>query len=229
MPRAKAYDETALLDRAMEAFWACGFDRTSIEDLVGRTGVNRASLYAAYPDKRALFIAGLRRYLDRIVEGNIRRLTEVEPASEAVRRFFLQLVEAPIDRLRRGCLLTSSAIELGESDPEVAALIRGAFRRVEDAIFGRLVQAQKADQLVEGADPRTLARLLVTVLQGIRVMARVGVDREVMRQAVSGALSGIKSEAARVHSYTHRLARNGRRSTSRALRSERTCRGSGGR
>lgn len=227
MPRAKAYDETALLDRAMEAFWARGFDRTSIEDLVGRTGVNRASLYAAYPDKRALFIAGLRRYLDLIVEGNVRRLTEVEPASEAVRRFFLQLVEAPIDRLRRGCLLTSSAIELGESDPEVASLIRGAFRRVEDAIFRRLVQAQRADQLAEDADPRTLARLLVTVLQGIRVMARVGVDREAMRQAVSGALSGIKSEAARVQSHTRRSMRNGKRSMGRATRSGRTSRSNG--
>ncbi|MFN7087305.1 MAG: helix-turn-helix domain-containing protein [Burkholderiales bacterium] len=42
----------ALLDCAMEAFWTRGYDRTSIRELVGKTGVNRASLYGAYPDKR---------------------------------------------------------------------------------------------------------------------------------------------------------------------------------
>ncbi len=192
MPRTKAYDETALLDRAMEVFWSRGYDGTSIQELVGTTGVNRASLYGAYPDKRALFVAGLHRYLDLVVEDNMRRLGAIEPAGEAVRQFFLKLVEAPIERLRRGCLLTNSAVELGLQDAEVAALVRGAFRRVEQALCDRLVEAQKANQLVAGAQPRALARLLITVLQGIRVMARAGVDRETMRDAVKSALSAIK-------------------------------------
>lgn len=188
MARPKAYDEVALLDRVMEAFWARGYEGTSIGDLVDRTRVNRASIYGAYPDKRALFVAGIKRYLDLVVEDNIRRLLEVDPPGEAVRQFFLGLVEAPIDRMRRGCLLTNSAVELGLGDPEVAALIRGAFRRVEHAIFERLVHAQQAGQLAEGVEPKALARLLITVLQGIRVMSRVGVDRDAMRDAVKSAL-----------------------------------------
>ncbi len=189
MSRPKAYNETELLDQAMEAFWTRGYDRTSIQDLVGQTGVNRASLYGAYPDKRTLFIAGIKRYLDLVVEDNVRRLHSVEPASEAVRQFFLKLVEAPVERLRRGCLLTNSAVEIGMEDGEVAALIRGAFDRVEQAICERLTEAQRTSQFAKGAEPRALARLLIAVLQGIRVMARVGVDREVMRQAVSSALA----------------------------------------
>lgn len=191
MPRAKEYDEAALLDRTMETFWSQGYDGTSIDDLVERTGVNRASLYSVYPDKQTLFIAGIKRYLDLVVEDNIRRLRGAEPPGEAVRQFFLKLVDAPIDHLRRGCLLTNSAVELGLEDAEVAALVRGAFLRVERALCDRLVEAQKASQLAAGVHPKTLARLLITVLQGIRVMSRVGVDRETMRDAVTGALSGI--------------------------------------
>ena len=191
LPRIKEYDEAALLDQTMEAFWSQGYDGTSIDALVGRTGVNRASLYSVYPDKRALFIAGIRRYLDLVVEDNIRRLREAESPGEAVRQFFLKLVDAPIDRLRRGCLLTNSATELGVEDAEVAALIRGAFRRVERALCDRLIEAQKENRLAAGVHPKTLARLLITVLQGIRVMSRVGVDRETMRDAVMAALSGI--------------------------------------
>jgi len=40
---------------------------------------------------------------------------------------------------------------------------------------------------------------LITVLQGIRVMSRVGADRVVMRDAVKSALSGIKTAA--THAY----------------------------
>lgn len=181
----------ALLGRAMETFWTRGYDRTSIEHLVGQTGVNRASLYSVYPDKRALFVAGIKRYLDLVVEDNIRRLREVDSPGEAVRQFFLKLVEAPIERIRRGCLLTNSAVELGMDDPEVASFIRRAFQRVEQALCDRLVEAQGKNQLATGVHPKTLARLLVTVLQGIRVMSRVGVDRETMRDAVAGALAAI--------------------------------------
>ena len=199
MARPKAYDETAMLDRAMEVFWARGFDGTSIQNLVGKTGVNRGSLYGAYPDKRALFVASIRRYLDLVVEDNVRRLLAVEPAGDAVRQFFLQLVEAPPERLRRGCLLTNSAVELGMEDAQVAALIRGAFRRVEQVFCARLVEAKRVGQLTDGVQPEALARLLITVLQGIRVMSRVGVDRAAMRDAVKSALSGIKTAA--THAY----------------------------
>ncbi len=198
MPRPKAYNEAYLLNSAMEAFWAHGYDRTSIQALVGETGVNRASLYGAYPDKRALFVAGIKRYLDLVVEDNLRRLHAVEPAAEAVRQFFLKIVEAPIERLQRGCLLTNSAVEIGLEDKEVAALIRGAFDRVEQAICKRLAEVQRANQLAEGVKPRALARHLVALLQGIRVMARVGVDRNVLRQAVSSALSPIPAGPGRL-------------------------------
>lgn len=221
MPRAKAYDEVALLDRAMETFWAQGHDRTSIKDLVRRTGVNRASLYSAYPGKRALFLAAIRRYLDLVVENNVRRLFEIEPAGEAVRQFFLKLVEAPAERIRMGCLLTNAAVEVGLKDKEIAALIRGAFRRVEHAIRERLVEAQHAKQLTEGTQPKALARLLITVLQGVRVMARVGVDRGTMRDAVASALSAIIAqggEHAAAHRPTHTTGAIGKQRCRRSAR-----------
>lgn len=191
MPRAREYDEDALLKRAMETFWSHGYDGTSVDDLVRRTGVHRASLYSVYPDKRALFIAGIKRYLELVVDDNIRRLKDAEPAGEAVRQFFLQLADAPIERLRRGCLLTNSATELGAEDPEVAALIRTAFRRMERALRERLADARKTGEVAAGTDTGRAARLLIAVLQGIRVMSRVGVDRQTLRDAVTGALLGI--------------------------------------
>ena len=197
MARPRKYDDVALLDRAMETFWSHGYAGTSIRDLAGRTGVNHASLYAAFPDKHALFIAGIRRYLDQVVANHIRNLLAVEPAGEAVRQMFLGLVEAPIEKLRRGCLLTNSAAEFGLDDPQVAALVRKAYGQVESALTERLIETQAAGHLADGTQPKALARLLLTVLQGVRVMARVGTQREIMKDAVNCALAAIKTDGSR--------------------------------
>jgi TetR/AcrR family transcriptional repressor of nem operon len=192
MARPREYDEAALVSHAMHAFWSRGYRGMSIEELVSKTGVSRASLYNAYPDKRGLFIESIKRYLDEIVQDNVRRLHEVEPAGEAVRQFLIKLADAPLARLRRGCLLTNTAVELGIKDKQVAGLIRQAFERVEEALHQRLLEAKKAGDLAPDVQPRSYARQLMTVLQGIRVMARVGVERDTLRDAVRAALSPLK-------------------------------------
>ena len=59
MPWEKRFDVGETLTRAMHAFWTRGYEATSMQDLVAATGVNRASLYATYGDKRALFTAAV--------------------------------------------------------------------------------------------------------------------------------------------------------------------------
>lgn len=188
MGRHREFDEEALLGHVMGAFWSLGFRGTSIEELVTGSGVSRASLYNAFPDKRALFIESLRRYLDEVVEQNVRRLEAVEPAAAAVREFFEALAGAPVERLRRGCLLTNTAAELGLNDPEAAALIRQALLRVEDTLYRRVLAARRAGDFARGIGARAYARQLITLLQGMRVMARVDVDRAVLKDAVKAAL-----------------------------------------
>jgi TetR/AcrR family transcriptional repressor of nem operon len=195
MARPREFDETALVSQAMQAFWTRGYRGMSIEELVSQTGVSRASLYSVYPDKRKLFVEGIKRYLDEVVQGNVRRLYETEPAGEAVRQFFLKAVEAPYARLQRGCLLTNTAVELGVKDKEISGLIRQAFLHVEDALHERLTEAKKAGELAANIAPRSYARQLIALLQGIRVMARVGVDRDTLRDAVRAGLSPLASAA----------------------------------
>ena len=62
MPWEKQYNETEVLERAMNAFWTHGYQATSMSDLVEATGINRGSIYAGFSDKRTLFIKALRYY-----------------------------------------------------------------------------------------------------------------------------------------------------------------------
>ena len=192
MPRPRSYDETALLDSAMQMFWARGYEQTSISDLVAETGVNRASLYTAYPDKRALFMASVQHYLDHVTRESIEQLSEATPAAEAVRSFFLALATSPPRKIGRGCLITNSAVEFSDTDPEISALIRRAFKKVEQVLTKRLQEAQAARQLDKSVKPAAYARQLLVLIQGLRVMARAGVSRPLLRDAVESALTPLK-------------------------------------
>ena len=190
MPRVKSYDQQLLLRDAMEAFWKCGYWRTSVGDLVASSGVNRASLYAAYPDKRELFLASVSFYLESRTRESIAELEQRQPAARAVRSFFRRLTDDRV-KMKRGCLLTNSAVEFGVSDEQVAKLLRTAFARVEQALALRLSEIAAAGDLGCGMQPRTYARQLVTFLQGLRVMARAGASKKMLREAIDSALSPI--------------------------------------
>ena len=60
--RTKEFDPEAALRAALELFWERGYEATSMADLVGHMGVARASIYATFGGKRALYLKALDRY-----------------------------------------------------------------------------------------------------------------------------------------------------------------------
>ena len=48
----------------MDAFWAKGFEATSMAELCTCTGMHKGSLYQAFGDKHQLFMTALKHYAD---------------------------------------------------------------------------------------------------------------------------------------------------------------------
>ena len=61
MGRPPTFDRTEVVRAAATAFLETGYEGTSIDDLVRRTGLHRGSLYQAFGSKRGLFVAALRQ------------------------------------------------------------------------------------------------------------------------------------------------------------------------
>ena len=57
--RPKNFNPEEALNKAMDLFWDRGFEATSIQDLVDNVGINRASMYDTFGDKRAFFCAAV--------------------------------------------------------------------------------------------------------------------------------------------------------------------------
>jgi TetR/AcrR family transcriptional regulator, transcriptional repressor for nem operon len=178
MARPREFDEAVALEAAIACFWSRGYEATSVRDLAENMGLSAPSLYNAYGDKHALFVQALEHYLDRSMRERIERLENSLPPKQAIRKFIGEIIDHSVnDRERRGCFLVNSALEVAPHDKKLGGLIADRLAELE-AFFGRLIRKAQA----EGTVPRKpvakdLARLLLGVVLGIRVLARVRPER----------------------------------------------------
>jgi TetR/AcrR family transcriptional regulator, transcriptional repressor for nem operon len=195
MARPREFDETEALEAAMCCFWTQGYESTSVRDLAAHMRITCASLYNAFGDKRALF----RRALDHYVQSMHDRIGLMEanqPPLTAIRAFFDDIVERSVkDSEHRGCMLVNSVLEAkaDDADLRLALLEQLAFIR---AFFKRCIAAGQADGTVTSSQSAdAMAQMLLSVLLGIRVLARTNPGRPVLEQPSHAVLAMLAAPA----------------------------------
>jgi TetR/AcrR family transcriptional regulator, transcriptional repressor for nem operon len=195
MARPREFDETTVLEAAMNCFWAQGYEQSSVRDLAEQMGITGASLYNAFGDKKALYRQAFVHYLAQTVRDRVARLEHLPPLL-AIRTFFDEIIERSVsDPQRRGCMLVNAALELAPYDPEFQKLVAEEMVFIE-GFFSRCVMAGQEDGSIPGtrrADE--LAKVLLSVLLGIRVLARTRPERVVLEGAVNGVMGLFKTGA----------------------------------
>ena len=178
MARTKAFDETAVIDRALVMFWEQGYEATSVRDLLSTAGISSSSLYATFGDKHDLFCAALDRY--RAIERE--QFAAILAASQAIRPTLHDLYATLIDTLllddgSRGSFTLNAAIELGGRDSPVLDRLRQHFDDSCGLLEGRLAEAQARGEITSAPPASELARYLLFGLYSLATMARIYPDR----------------------------------------------------
>jgi|SRR5262245_5569700 len=188
MGRPREFDLDEALDRALEVFWAKGYEGTSIPDLTKAMGINRPSLYAAFGNKEALFRKALDRYAEKPA-GYVQEALE-EPSARCVME---QLLRGSADSLSnrhhpRGCLLVQGALACGEEADSVRREV--ASRRAVGlaALRERFERAKSERDLPPDLEPADLARFVLAVIYGMSVQATSGATREQLHRVAELAL-----------------------------------------
>jgi TetR/AcrR family transcriptional repressor of nem operon len=176
--RPREFDTDEAIESAMGVFWSSGYHATSLPELLEATNLSRGSLYAAFGDKRGFFL----RALDRYIADSLTRLdTELDPrkdALEGLRACLARYVERSSGAGgKRGCLVVATAMELGSRDAEVEQRIRRFFRAMETRLTAALRRAKSEGRLADGIEPTTAARLVMCLLEGMRVVSKTNSDR----------------------------------------------------
>ncbi len=194
MARVKTFDPDAVLDRAVELFWRQGFEATGVQDLVDELGISRSSLYSTFGDKDQLYLKAFERYCAREAGPRHELLTRGGSVMAGLRELLVGLAEAPEHHPdRRGCLVVNAAMERVPHDPATTAAVAAQLRRLEDALHAALLRGQAGGEVDPSRDARALARFLVTVVQGMRVVGKATAERAALLDTVEVALAGVRS------------------------------------
>jgi len=190
MARPKAFDEAAALDAAIECFWSRGYEATSVRDLAAAMGIVGPSLYNTFGDKRALYQRALAHYVERGFCERVRRFESQLAPRAAIGAFFDEIIELSLaDEQRKGCMIVNSALELAPHDAEFREALALVLRDMQ-AFFLRCVKAgQEAGTINAGQSAEDLARMLLGLLMGLRVLARARPEAELLRGLVRPALA----------------------------------------
>ncbi len=173
--RPREFDMNAALDQAIRVFREQGYNATSIPDLIAAMGLASGSIYKAFRDKRAVFLAAYDRYTLLRNEQIAAVVRTAKPARERLRDLLAFYVESARGvEGRRGCLVVGSAVELAAVDREIAARVSASLARNE-AFLADLIRQGHADKSIPGRiEADETARVLVCLTQGLRVVGKSG-------------------------------------------------------
>ena len=186
--RVRQFDADEALDRALEVFWARGYEGATLPELTQAMGINRPSLYAAFGNKEQLFHKALDRYQtgpQSFVDEALKKPT-ARAVAEAI---FSGFVRMQRDRSRsRGCMIVSGALACGEEAEPVRRELARLRQATVAVLRERFERAVREGDLPGGTDCPSLARYVATVLNGLAVQAASGATEKELRKVAAVAM-----------------------------------------
>jgi len=189
--RPPAYDRDAALQQVTDAFWRAGFSGTSLDELAAATGMNRPSLYAAFGDKRALYLHALDRYWRQAYAAMDAALEPNAPLCEALMRVYRMALSLyfPVNGRPRGCFAIGTATTEAMQDPSVRRAFADGLRALDRRFEARIRAARDGGELASDADPGALALFASATLHTLAVRARSGTPRAELERLARRAVS----------------------------------------
>ena len=189
--RPRSFDREDALRRAMEVFWALGYEGatlTGLQEAMG--GITAPSFYAAFGSKEDLFREAVELYSKTLGVPMMKALAE-EPTARASLEALLQAAVEAFCRpgKPRGCLLVLGAINSMPANKSVRDHLRGLRARRQKVIQERLQRGVAEGELPSGLDLGALASFYTTVVDGLAIQARDGASRKVLKFAVRCAMA----------------------------------------
>jgi TetR/AcrR family transcriptional regulator, copper-responsive repressor len=169
--RPRGFITEEVLEKVRGVFLAKGFTGASLDELAAAAGLNRPSLYAAFGDKEQLYIATLRFYGARSIEG----LDAILAGPGTIEQRLARVYSAAIDLYtapphRPGCMIVGTAAVESPTYPKIAAAAAELLANIEKS----LERGFAASDLPKKPAPAARARMAGAIMYAIAIRARLG-------------------------------------------------------
>lgn len=186
---SKQFDTDVALSKAMEVFWAKGYEAASLSELLKCMGIGKKSLYDTYGNKQALFLKALDHYANLQIRA-IRDRLSAPGSSLANLKALLQDWQATHAQPQScGCMFGTNIADFSTDDEAVAKVMRAYLCQLEDAFCVAVTRAQAAGEVTRTVEPRAIAQLLLCTTQGMALLGRVLEGEALLGGTVTSAIA----------------------------------------
>ena len=181
--RPKGFIPDEALDRAVEMFWEHGYEGVDVDRIARAVNVTKPALYREFGDKSTLLLRAVERYA---TYGAPRMAAfQAEPdIHKAVTAFCEATVNTATGETCGGCMMAAAALGESERVTEIRSYLAQRLTAAADSFAKRFEKEIKAGRLMRTPSAKVRARLLVDLLQGVQLRAKVGITREQLLEDV---------------------------------------------
>jgi len=189
----KQFEPEVALAKAMDVFWARGYEAASLSELLKHMRIGKKSLYDTFGNKRSLFLKALNHYAQTEVKSIRDQLLALGSPLANLEQVLQTLQQRHSLPRSQGCMLGTNMADFDTDEVEIAALLRHHLQGLEDAYCTVIERAQTAGEVSAALNSRDMARLLLCTTQGMALLGRVLEDETLLHSTVEATLTLLKS------------------------------------
>jgi TetR/AcrR family transcriptional regulator, transcriptional repressor for nem operon len=193
MPRVKAFDEAAIIEKAKALFQLKGYEGTSMQDLIDTLGISRSSLYDTFGDKQQLYLKTLGTYCEQNGYALTEQAKQAEDPLAFIHYVFKVVIEqSKADKEKRGCYVVNAIVEFSERNEGVNDIVVANNKTFEKMLEQLIIKAQARKQISKDKNPKRLAKFLFSTIYGLRVSSKSNASIKDLQDIAASALEVLK-------------------------------------
>ncbi len=185
--RPRRYDPDIALQNALDLFWQNGFAATSLDNLAQATSMNRPSLYAAFGNKKSLYMKAFEHFERKLKEKLVEINQSRQPLMDDMKDFFDLFIDT-YTKDQLGCFVINTATVEAANDTDIRDKLATIISDSDSKVEMRLQKALENNELKKGSNPAVLAKILCAILNSLSIRARAGTSPKELRKFAHDAL-----------------------------------------
>lgn len=190
--RPREFKDVSVIDAAMDAFWAKGYEACSTKDLCDKTGIGRGSLYNAFGSKHELYEQALQRYHEVGIQAQTELLEQPGSVKNKLRTLLEWAVNADFSNPEHsGCLAINAAMERSGIDPVVDQMFNDHVELLQEVLCRVIESGQSTGEIAKTRSAPELVSLFLSSYYGLRVLNKGTKNQDMAVHIVNGTLAAI--------------------------------------
>lgn len=179
-------DETRerIIAKAAELFNQRGLEGTSMADLMEATGLEKGGIYRHFPSKEAVAAEAFDYAWGEAFQERVRDLNSIPGSVDRLKRLIANFVERR-STIPGGCPLLNTAVESDDGNPVLRQRARQALGKWQSLLISIINDGIQRREIRSGVDPKSLATLIISSLEGALMISRLEVNRDALFAARS--------------------------------------------